>query len=121
MYSKRHRSSLKTRNKYFYLFQVLRVLNKGILGLLTLMIHVYRWTISPMLGHTCRFYPSCSEYALHALKLHKWKGLWLIVKRLLKCGPWHLGGVDFVPNYPAQEFSVSDLNVNHHETTDSIP
>lgn len=61
------------------------------------LIRSYRRCVSPHLGSPCRFFPSCSEYALHAIALHHYKGLWLMIKRLGKCGPWHPGGVDFVP------------------------
>lgn len=101
-----------------YCSSIAHLLSKGMIYLFIVIIHVYRWTISPLLGRTCRFYPSCSEYALCALKTHKWKGIWLIIKRLLKCGPWHPGGIDFVPNCSSQESSVFDLNVEHHEIVD---
>jgi putative membrane protein insertion efficiency factor len=65
---------------------------------LVLLIRVYQLTISPFLGPCCRFYPSCSEYGKEALEKHGlMKGVWLMVKRMLKCHPWHPGGVDPVP------------------------
>jgi len=58
----------------------------------------YRLFLSPMLGASCRFYPSCSRYAEEALELHgMWKGSWLAACRLCRCGPWHRGGYDPVP------------------------
>ncbi|MBN9289293.1 MAG: membrane protein insertion efficiency factor YidD [Gammaproteobacteria bacterium] len=61
-------------------------------------IHFYRWCLSPLLGNRCRFYPSCSQYAIEALEKHGvCYGCFLTVKRLSKCHPWHLGGVDHVP------------------------
>ncbi|PIE70930.1 MAG: membrane protein insertion efficiency factor YidD [Deltaproteobacteria bacterium] len=61
-------------------------------------IRLYQWFISPVLGVRCRFYPSCSEYAHEALSRYGvWKGGTLAVKRLLKCHPFHPGGVDPVP------------------------
>ncbi|MCF7851630.1 MAG: membrane protein insertion efficiency factor YidD [Simkaniaceae bacterium] len=64
---------------------------------LTLIIRGYQKWISPLLGRRCRFYPTCSQYALDALKIHGLRhGLYLTIKRLLKCHPWHPGGVDFV-------------------------
>ena len=49
-------------------------------------------------GMHCRFYPTCSHYAHEAVQKHGWlKGTWLAVKRLSKCHPWHVGGVDLVP------------------------
>ena len=60
-----------------------------------LLIKLYQWTIKPMLGDVCRFYPSCSHYGLQALQKHGFfKGIWLTAKRLLKCHPWHPGGHD---------------------------
>lgn len=61
-------------------------------------VHVYRKIISPLLPPTCRFYPSCSAYAVEALTVHgALYGSWLTARRLLRCGPWHPGGLDFVP------------------------
>lgn len=62
------------------------------------IVRAYRLTISPLLGLTCRFYPSCSVYMIEALKTHGMrKGGWLGMKRLCKCHPWHPGGHDPVP------------------------
>lgn len=70
------------------------LLARVLLGLLT----VYRRWISPALPPTCRFYPTCSAYAVTAVRTHgAWKGSWLTALRLLRCGPWHPGGVDHVP------------------------
>src|SRR5690606_37126867 len=61
-------------------------------------IHFYRRWISPLKPPTCRFYPTCSEYALEALEKHgAAKGSWLAVKRIGKCHPFHPGGFDPVP------------------------
>jgi putative membrane protein insertion efficiency factor len=65
---------------------------------LQLPIHVYRKFISPLKPPTCRFYPTCSQYALEALEEHgAVKGSWLAVKRIAKCHPFHPGGIDKVP------------------------
>lgn len=62
------------------------------------VIKVYQKWISPMLGPNCRFNPSCSSYALQAIKLHgALKGSWLAAKRIVKCHPLHAGGDDPVP------------------------
>lgn len=67
-------------------------------GILIKAIRAYRYAISPLLGHNCRFYPSCSEYALTAIARYGVaKGLWLGARRLLRCHPWHDGGYDPVP------------------------
>jgi len=61
-------------------------------------IRVYQKFISPLLPPSCRFYPSCSEYARQALaKFGATKGSWLATKRLLRCHPYHEGGFDPVP------------------------
>jgi len=62
------------------------------------LIRAYQLILSPLLPHRCRFWPTCSHYAHQAIaKYGLLKGGWLAVKRLLKCGPWHLGGPDPVP------------------------
>ena len=66
--------------------------------LLIAIIRFYKYFISPVRGNNCRFYPSCSTYALEALGLHgATKGSYLTVRRLLKCHPFHEGGIDPVP------------------------
>jgi putative membrane protein insertion efficiency factor len=61
-------------------------------------IHIYRKFISPLTPPSCRFYPTCSEYALEALEEHgALKGSWLAAKRIAKCHPFHAGGIDPVP------------------------
>ncbi|MBI1341891.1 MAG: membrane protein insertion efficiency factor YidD [Terrimonas sp.] len=62
------------------------------------LIKVYQWVISPWLGPSCRFTPTCSHYAAEALKKHGvLKGLWLSLKRISKCHPWGGSGYDPVP------------------------
>jgi putative membrane protein insertion efficiency factor len=62
------------------------------------LIRLYQTILSPFVGQHCRFYPSCSSYALEALEKHgALRGLWLSIKRVSRCHPWHEGGVDPVP------------------------
>jgi len=62
------------------------------------IIRFYRTAISPFKSPTCRFYPTCSEYGLEAFKrFGAAKGAYLTIKRILKCHPFHPGGVDYVP------------------------
>ena len=66
--------------------------------LLLALIRFYQFAISPMLGQRCRFYPSCSEYAIEAIERHGVvRGGWLGLRRLSHCHPWHAGGYDPVP------------------------
>jgi putative membrane protein insertion efficiency factor len=67
-------------------------------ALLQLPIRIYRWLISPLLGTNCRYYPSCSEYALEAIDRHgALRGGWLSVRRVCRCHPWGGHGHDPVP------------------------
>ncbi len=80
--------------------------------LLVLLLRGYRAVISPLYGPTCRFYPSCSEYALIAVERHGvLRGGRLAGWRLVRCNPWNRGGVDTVPpvgsHVPSQECTVS--------------
>lgn len=62
------------------------------------LIRVYRAALSPLLGHHCRFYPTCSMYTYQAIEKHGLiKGTSLGIKRLSKCHPLHPGGVDYIP------------------------
>ena len=62
------------------------------------LLKAYRFAISPLYGDVCRYYPSCSAYALEAVTTHDAvKGSWLAVRRLARCHPWAAGGVDPVP------------------------
>ncbi|MGH8663862.1 MAG: membrane protein insertion efficiency factor YidD [Burkholderiales bacterium] len=66
--------------------------------LIVALIRAYRYALSPLLGPSCRFHPSCSEYALEAVLRHgSLRGVWLALKRVLRCNPWHCGGHDPVP------------------------
>lgn len=69
-------------------------MRKIIIGLL----RAYQLLISPIIGPSCRFYPSCSEYAIEAVKSHGiFKGCFLAVRRVLRCHPGCEGGLDPVP------------------------
>jgi putative membrane protein insertion efficiency factor len=66
--------------------------------LLALLIRGYQRLVSPLLPPSCRFYPSCSQYALEAVNRHgALKGSWLAVRRLARCHPFNAGGFDPVP------------------------
>ncbi|MAD16160.1 MAG: membrane protein insertion efficiency factor YidD [Alteromonadaceae bacterium] len=67
------------------------------------LIRLYQLWLSPMLGQNCRFHPTCSYYAIEAIKQHGIIiGGWLSIKRILKCHPLHSGGIDLVPEKKKQ-------------------
>jgi putative membrane protein insertion efficiency factor len=62
------------------------------------IVRAYQWLVSPLLPPSCRFYPSCSAYAVAALQRHgAAKGSWLAARRVARCHPFHPGGLDPVP------------------------
>ena len=62
------------------------------------LIRIYKMILSPILGNSCRYYPTCSSYTDEAIRKYGFlKGLFLGGKRLLRCHPFHAGGVDPVP------------------------
>ncbi|MFW7382043.1 MAG: membrane protein insertion efficiency factor YidD [Oligoflexus sp.] len=70
-------------------------LTAPLIGVFILLIRCYQYTLSPLLGSNCRFYPSCSHYAIQCLQKHRIHfALYKTAKRLLRCHPWHPGGVD---------------------------
>jgi putative membrane protein insertion efficiency factor len=78
--------------------KVLIVLRQLLILILIIPIKLYKYLLSPILPNACRYYPTCSEYALEALKKHgPIKGLFLATKRLLSCNPWGGSGFDPVP------------------------
>jgi len=68
-------------------------------------IHIYRWTLKPLVGWQCRHLPTCSQYGLDAIERNgAWKGLWLTLARVLRCHPWGTSGFDPAP----------DITCEHH-------
>ena len=73
-------------------------MGKIINALLRNLLTAYQYLISPLFGNCCRFFPSCSHYAIDAIKIHGvLRGCYLTFKRILRCHPWCQGGVDLVP------------------------
>jgi uncharacterized protein len=73
-------------------------LKKIVRGIFILPVRFYQYAISPLFPPTCRHVPTCSEYAIEAVKVHGiFKGWWLATKRILRCHPWGTHGYDPVP------------------------
>lgn len=73
-------------------------LRRALVAVILTPVHLWRSTVA-MRQPRCRFYPSCSSYAVEALRVHgPLRGTWLAAHRLLRCHPWNLGGVDPVPH-----------------------
>ncbi len=78
--------------------KLFHTLSRTLAFVLILPIRFYQKCISPLTPPTCRFTPSCSQYAVEALRKHgPVKGLWLAVRRILRCHPWGGSGYDPVP------------------------
>ncbi len=70
-------------------------MSKIINRILVFLIRLYQGFISPLFPNTCRFYPTCSQYTIEALRTRSfYKAIWLGLKRIGKCHPWHSGGYD---------------------------
>jgi uncharacterized protein len=89
-------------------------------------IGFYSRAISPALPPRCRFYPTCSAYAAEAVELHgAGRGTWLALRRLVKCAPWHPGGVDLVPGSPqrpgANQAASGTVTSGRSSSTPEVP
>jgi putative membrane protein insertion efficiency factor len=75
---------------------------------LSLPVRLYRATFSPLVGMSCRYHPTCSAYALEALRTHgAIRGGWLALRRILRCHPWGGAGVDPVPEPERRDYRAS--------------
>ena len=90
-------------------------------------VKAWRKLISPLYGPVCKYYPTCSEYALEALKIHgAIKGSAMAAWRIMRCNPWSSGGVDPVPGSPlaaktAQWFADDDAPAKQQASRASVP
>lgn len=82
--------------------------------LLVWLLRAYQLAISPLLGQNCRFYPTCSNYAIEAVRTHgAGRGSVLALRRVCKCHPWNDGGVDLVPPVADKNSSTTACGCNH--------
>ena len=79
-------------------------------NLCVLLLRVYRAVISPLYGDVCRYYPSCSAYALESIQHYGVvRGIWMGSRRLARCHPWAEGGIDDVPLPPTQAYGITSF------------
>lgn len=72
-------------------------------------VRVYQYTLSPLLGPRCRFWPSCSSYTIEAIQVHgPIKGGWMAIRRIVKCHPGNPGGMDPVPGGRSEQLCRED-------------
>ena len=89
-------------------------MNTLLVGLLHRLLRAYQLLLSPMLGQRCRFYPTCSNYAIEALRVHgAARGSWLAARRVCRCHPFNEGGVDLVPPRHDKHSSTAACGCNH--------
>jgi len=83
-------------------------------NLLVWLLRAYQLLLSPMLGQNCRFYPTCSNYAIEAVRTHgAARGGLLAVRRVCRCHPWNPGGVDLVPPARDKDSHSAACGCNH--------
>ena len=88
------------------------------------LLRAYRFAISPLYGQVCRFYPTCSAYALEAVTRHgALRGSWLALRRIGRCHPWNPGGYDPVPprHGESPQLDVSDDTVDDSTVEGQTP
>ena len=77
---------------------IVKILRRILIVILIIPVKIYQLMISPLMPASCRHLPTCSEYAIEAIKTHGiFMGTWLAVKRILRCHPWGTHGYDPVP------------------------
>ena len=83
-------------------------------NVLVWLLRAYQLLLSPMLGQNCRFYPTCSNYSIEAIRTHgAARGSYLALRRVCRCHPWNEGGVDLVPEQHAKHSSTTARGCHH--------
>lgn len=89
----------------------MKLIRKIVFHIAVFPIHIYRYAISPFTPATCRHVPTCSEYALQAVRIHGLKGFWMALVRLSKCHPWGTSGYDPVLPKGMKKIKVQKINL----------
>lgn len=77
-------------------------------ALLKVPVHLYRWTLKPLIGQHCRHLPTCSAYAIEAIDRNgPWRGFWLTLSRVFRCGPFGTSGYDPAPDIRAERHTFA--------------
>jgi len=88
--------------------KILKILRNGFIWIAIIPIRIYQYSISPLLPTSCRHVPTCSQYAIEALKTHGMlRGTYLAAHRILRCHPWGTHGYDPVPSKPYRIFKFN--------------
>lgn len=89
--------------------------------LLIMIVKFYRKFISPLFPPCCKYYPTCSTYALTAIeRFGAFRGMLLAAWRLLRCNPWSMGGIDYVPEkftFRTSKYDYTSCNCQHEDKT----
>lgn len=89
--------------------------------LLIILVKFYRKFISPLFPPCCKYYPTCSTYALTAIeRFGAFRGILLAVWRLLRCNPWSMGGIDYVPEkftFRTKKYDYTSCGCQHEDKT----
>ncbi|SDO07070.1 hypothetical protein SAMN04487957_103228 [Halomonas shengliensis] len=98
-----------------WLARALRALRQVLGWLMIALVRLYQVTLSPLLGPRCRYWPSCSSYAIEAIRVHgPWRGGLLAARRIARCHPGCEGGIDPVPGGPSEALCREDPELDEH-------
>lgn len=92
----------------------MKILKKILFYILVAPIKFYRFAISPYTPASCRHVPTCSEYAIEAIRIHGFKGIWMAIKRISKCHPWGTSGYDPVLPKGMHKLKVKKIDVEKY-------
>ncbi len=94
----------------------MKIFRKILFIILTAPIKFYRFAISPYTPASCRHIPTCSEYAIEAIRIHGFKGIWMGIKRISKCHPWGTSGYDPVLPKGMKKIKTEKLDMEKYKT-----